>query len=534
LSAADSFCDKNLLPTHPFAPQGFPPQSTADKLSTCHIFRGFKNEKPMGPYDAGELEERPEIGVLAEIAQAFLGGDFFGAIENYWGRSISAGQDAAMERRERILAGLGFAVEDDDGQRPLGEYAAEALTSVQPAEYPITVLGSVCRRCPAAHVHVTDLCQNCTAHRCSRACPFRAITFGAAGARIVRECCKKCGRCMDACPYGAIAKTVVPCESVCPVDALAKDARGKPSIDFNRCISCGHCFTACPFHAISFRSQLVAVLQKMKIGKEMVALFAPALAGQFSFNAEKLHRALRSVGFSHVYEVALGAEITARTEAEDLRENLAGGQSFLTTSCCAAYRELVAKHLPEMGPHVSHAGTPLYYTSILVKKQHPDAVQVFLCPCFAKFREVLANPLVSHALSFFDVAALFAAHAINETSLEELPFSTNSAREAREFPLAGGVARSVQALWKENGETVRPAIIDGLDRGTVEELRRYAKDGSCDRGNLLEVMACRGGCIGGPAGICPRRRAKKNIETHAASGGPLTADNAADHTSTAE
>jgi Fe-S-cluster-containing hydrogenase component 2 len=61
--------------------------------------------------------------------------------------------------------------------------------------------------------------------------------------------CKKCGACLQACPYGAISETVVPCEHVCPIDAISKDERGHPVIDFSKCIRCGKCMAACPFEA---------------------------------------------------------------------------------------------------------------------------------------------------------------------------------------------------------------------------------------------------------------------------------------------
>jgi len=45
-----------------------------------------------------------------------------------------------------------------------------------------------------------------------------------------------CRRCQDA-----------PCTSVCPADALAKDANGMISRALNLCIRCKSCITACPF-----------------------------------------------------------------------------------------------------------------------------------------------------------------------------------------------------------------------------------------------------------------------------------------------
>jgi [FeFe] hydrogenase (group B1/B3) len=459
----------------------------------------------------GRAEVRPEIAVLAAIGRAFCGDDPGKILE-----AECAAADGTW-LRGRILAALGFGAEKDDGAKAIGELFQAAMERTEPEEYPLTVLADICDRCPAARVHVTDLCRNCTAHRCHVACPFGAIELRENAAAVSQDRCKKCELCAKACPYGAIRKTVVPCESACPVDAVKKDSTGACTIDFDRCISCGRCFSACPFHAISFRSQIVDVLRRIREGREVIALFAPSLMGQVEFNAEQLHGALRRMGFAGVYEVAVGAEETARVEAEDLREHLGRGQTFLTTSCCAAYKELVERHLPEIRPYVSTAGSPLHYTAHIVRERHPGAISVFLSPCFAKFREARADPNVDLVLSFLDVAALLEVYGPGD----EVPFAESSAKEARAYPLTGAVACSVQAAWGEGAEVIRPAIVDGLDRENIKELRRFAKEGRCDRGNLVEVMACCGGCIGGPATLCPRRKGQRRVEAHAALGAPL-------------
>ena len=68
---------------------------------------------------------------------------------------------------------------------------------------------------------------------------------------------------------------------------------------------------------------------------------APAIAGQFPYPIAKVRTALLKVGFSDVLEVAQGADITTITEAEDFKERMAENAPFMTTSCCAAYNELV-------------------------------------------------------------------------------------------------------------------------------------------------------------------------------------------------
>ena len=213
--------------------------------------------------------------------------------------------------RSRTIAGLGFAMEDDDEQTLLSDFAKKALERKHPEPEPLTVLQNACKGCPSAKVFVTELCQNCVAKPCMRACRFGAITNDGQRSVIDNEKCKKCGLCMAACPYKAIVKTIVPCEEVCPVGAIAKGEDGLAHIDSEKCISCGKCVSACPFGAPHAKSQVIDILKNIKEGKEVIALIAPALIGHLPCKPEQIQDAFLKIGFSSVYEVAQGADITA-------------------------------------------------------------------------------------------------------------------------------------------------------------------------------------------------------------------------------
>ena len=77
--------------------------------------------------------------------------------------------------KDRVIAGLGFAIEDDDETISLSEYAQRALDREQPEENPLTVLGAACKGCVPKRIYVTDLCQGCVARPCKSACKFGAI-----------------------------------------------------------------------------------------------------------------------------------------------------------------------------------------------------------------------------------------------------------------------------------------------------------------------------------------------------------------------
>lgn len=401
--------------------------------------------------------------------------------------------------KARTLAGLGVSLEDDDECTPTSEYTAQAVTPRESPAAPLTVVESACQGCAPSRVYVTELCQNCVARPCMSACKFGAIKHENGRSTVDAAKCKKCGMCIAACPYGAIVKTVVPCENACPVDAISKDESGTARINPDKCISCGKCVAACPFGAVNARSQLIDVLSRIREGKEVIAMLAPAVVGQLPCTAGQLHSALKKIGFSSVYEVAQGADITARTEAHDLQERLERGDAFMTTSCCAAYNELVAKHLPEIKPFVSDTKTPMYYTAEIAKREHPSAVTVFLSPCYAKRREAVNNPNVDYVLSFEELGATLIALGIDVAACDETSFANASSKEGRDFPLSGGVARSVQAAWRGESGAVKPTAVNGLNKMSIRDLKRWGKTGKCELGNLVEIMSCEGGCIGGNA-----------------------------------
>lgn len=414
--------------------------------------------------------------------------------------------------RDRVIADLGFSIEDDNEETSLSEYAKESLLREKIDEKVLTVIGAACKGCVPNRIYVTNLCQGCVARSCVQACKFGAISIVNGKSYIDSSKCKNCKMCMAACPYNAIVKIAVPCEDACPVGAIEKDENGLAKIDHEKCISCGRCVKRCPFGAINERSQLIDILKNIKAEKEVVAMIAPSIVGQFKGSIYQLRTAMIKAGFSEVYEVAQGAEVTTLNEAKEFEERMEQGEHFMTTSCCAGYNELRKKHLTEINKYASDTKTPLYYTAEIVRKKHPDAKLVFVSPCVAKRKEVFENDNVDYLMNYMELSALILGKHINIEECEETPFDKESAKQARNYGVIGGVASAVESVLEEH-TSVKPCIINCLNKDTIKQLKKYAKDGSCADGNLIEVMCCEGGCIGGNAVLAQQRTAKKSLQT---------------------
>ena len=412
--------------------------------------------------------------------------------------------------KDRIIADMGFSLENLDESEKLEDFASQSLDRKEIEENPLTIIEAACKGCVPSRVYVTDLCQGCVARSCEKTCKFGAIEIAGGKSNIDPSKCKNCGMCISACPYNAIVRLIVPCEQACPVGAISKGDNGTAVIDFEKCISCGKCVAACPFGAVNEKSQLIDILRAIKTGKKVVAMFAPAIAGQFPGTIFQLKSAMIKVGFYDVVEVAQGADVTTRKESAEFLERIKKGAPFMTTSCCAGYNNLIEKHLPEIKPYVSDTKTPLFYTAEIVKEKYPDAITVFISPCVAKRKEVQVNDNIDYVMNADELGALFVGRKIEVLDMEDTKYQYESSKQGRNYGVTGGVAGAVNSLLPTE-KKASPCYIDGLTKESIRQLKKYAKDGICPDGNLIEVMCCEGGCIGGNSTISNPKIAKKMI-----------------------
>ncbi|HZK20589.1 MAG TPA: monomeric [FeFe] hydrogenase [Treponemataceae bacterium] len=426
--------------------------------------------------------------------------------------------------RKRVIARLGFSLETAHEHKSLAFYAAEALKRKEPTWPILTVLDDACNACVRTQYLVTDACQACLARPCKINCPKNAIEITNGRAHISKSLCINCGICLQNCPFHAIIKIPVPCEEACPVGAITKDENGKEVIDYNKCIFCGKCMSNCPFGAMMDKSQLVDVIAHIMLGKKNIhALYAPSIAAQFRAVPGQLETALQKCGFDRVWEVAVGADLTADKEAVEFEERMKAGDRLMTTSCCPAYVRAVKKHVPALLKCVSETKTPMHYTARLAKKADPDCVTVFVGPCLAKRREAMDDDEVDYVLSIEEVGAFLIAKGIDIGKQEPTPENIIPTASGRNFAITGGVANAVKVRLKDNS-ILRAAVVNGLNKKGMAQLGIYGKmnEGSIeykeDSPNLIEVMACEGGCIGGPSVVTNSKIAAMQLKKYVASG----------------
>lgn len=391
----------------------------------------------------------------------------------------------------KIMAILGYNIQDEtDELTPLSEYARMAIQRKEHSDVFLTVVDEACSSCRKTSYEISNLCRGCVARPCISNCNKEAIEFVDGKANIDHTLCVNCGKCSKVCPFHAIVYLPVPCEEVCPVSAISKNEKGVEEINPEKCINCGKCLVSCPFGAIMQKSNLIEIFNAKNERKKIIALVAPSIAGQFGVELGKIINSFKYLNFSHVYQVAQGAEQTIINEAEEWKEKIDNGQPFMTTSCCPSYTSWVKKHFNELSPYVSHTKSPLFYTAQLVKNEHPDACIVFISPCTAKRNEVFHNPLIDYTISFEEYGAWLVANGIDLNSIDSDCSEYTPSDLAKGFAVTGGVAKAVKNLAPE----LKEIVINGLDKINIKQIKSFTKH--CD-GNFVEVMSCENGCIGG-------------------------------------
>ncbi len=372
----------------------------------------------------------------------------------------------------------------------------------------VEVLKIACDECPVDGIEVTQSCRGCIAHKCANVCPKDAITIVNRRAVIEKNKCVECGKCVAVCSYSAIVKHTRPCVNACKVNAISIDKDSKKAvIKDEKCISCGACVYHCPFGAImdkSYITQAIRMIREAGNNKiyKIYAIVAPSLVSQYANIPEittgKVITAIKQIGFHSVVEAALGADMVAAMEAEELVQ-----KGFLTSSCCPAFVQYIEKNYPALTQHISHNLSPMAQIAKVIKQMDPTGRVVFIGPCIAKKAERQKEGVreyVDCVLTFEEMQAMFNARNIELESMEETALD-NASYFGRIFAHSGGLTQAVEQALTERKTapeefTCKPLICNGISECKTALLK--ANKGMLAE-NFVEGMICEGGCIGGPA-----------------------------------
>lgn len=226
------------------------------------------------------------------------------------------------------------------------------------------------------------------------------------------------------------------------------------------------------------------------------------------------------LGFSEVYETAIGADMGAMAEAEHYVKEVATGElPFLLTSCCPSWSVLAKKFFPETIDNISNALTPMVATAREIKKQHPDASVVFIGPCVSKKLEASRRSVrsdVDFVITFEELEGMFEAKGIDPAAVESETPVEDATSAGRGYAASGGVAKAIENCIQEYYPETEVHIEHVESLADCRKILMLAKMGK-KNGCLIEGMACPGGCIAGAGTNIPIPQAQKALNSFVAS-----------------
>ena len=375
--------------------------------------------------------------------------------------------------------------------------------------------------------------------------------------------CILCGDCVRVCQevqgIGVLdfafrgAKTVV------------TPAFGKDMADVE-CVNCGQCVAVCPTGALIVKSETEKAWEAIyDDSKVVIAQIAPAVRvsigeifgmnpGEISLG--KLVTALRMLGFDKVFDTSFAADLTAIEETAEFIGRLQNKERLPQfPSCCPAWVTYAEQYHPELLPNLSSCRSPQQMFGSLAKRYYArelgiepkDLFVVSIMPCTAKKFEAERPEFSNDGVRDVDLVLTTQeiGHMIKEKGIAfdeleddslDMPFGFTTGAGVI-FGVTGGVAEAVlrsanyiltgeelpQVNFKEvrglqgvreatvdvAGQEVRVCVTHTLAR--AKEIIRRVQEGEAHY-DIIEVMACPGGCIGGggqPGTQSPELRQKR-------------------------
>ena len=372
--------------------------------------------------------------------------------------------------------------------------------------------------------------------------------------------CIKCGRCAEVCQE---MQNVWALEFIGRGEKTVLAPAAGVKLAESPCIKCGQCSAHCPVGAIYENDETKKVWNALRDpAKTCIVQIAPAvrvaLGEAFGMKpgeltTGKIYAALRRLGFNKVFDTNFSADVTIMEEGtEFIKRFTTGGKLPLITSCCPAWTDWMEKYAPDFTENFSSAKSPQQMLSALAKtywaeKNGLTCEQVHvtsIMPCTAKKYEISRDEHMSATgcqdtdvvLTTRELARMIKAAGVDFMSLPDEPADDLLGAYTGAgtiFGVTGGVMEAAlrTAYCLITKEDAPPSLefndvrgMDGVKAATIkigdasvnvavahqmgnvekvlDQVREDLKNGVKPRYDFIEVMACRGGCVGGGGQPC--------------------------------
>ena len=381
--------------------------------------------------------------------------------------------------------------------------------------------------------------------------------------------CISCGRCVAVCQQ---MQGVWALEFLGRGDEMRIAPAADVKLNDSPCIKCGQCSAHCPVGAIYEKSDARLVHAALADEeKYCVVQIAPAvrvaIGEAFGYESGelltgKLYAALRRLGFKAVFDTNFSADLTIMEEGSEFIQRMGGdGPLPLITSCCPAWTDYMEKFAPDFVPNFSTAKSPQQMMGAVAKTYYAESIgvkpeniyMVSIMPCTAKKYEITRTDDmfstgykdVDVVLTTRELSRMIKSAGVDFRNLPDEEADTilgTYAGAGTLFGVTGGVMEAAlrtavtlmtgkklpkvefedvrglegvkEATLDVAGKEVRIAVAHTMSNieQVLDKIRAAREKGEDTPYHFVEVMACRGGCIGGggqPHGATDEIRAKR-------------------------
>ncbi|MEX0326435.1 MAG: NADH-dependent [FeFe] hydrogenase, group A6 [Puniceicoccaceae bacterium] len=384
--------------------------------------------------------------------------------------------------------------------------------------------------------------------------------------------CIKCGRCIQVCQE---MQNVWALSFLERGIKTRMAPAGDIFLAESPCIKCGQCAAHCPTGAIVENDETATVWRALRDEEKYCTVqIAPsvrvALGEEFGYPPgtnlnRRIYAVLRRMGFKAVFDTNFSADLTIMEEATEFVQRFAHnkGPLPLITSCCPAWTDYMEKFHHDFVANFSTAKSPQQMLGVMAKTYYSEKMgidpakhfQVSIMPCTAKKYELertdemfasghqdvdvtlttreLARLIKQTGLAFDELPDEDADSILGEYSGAGTIFGTtggvmeaalrtgyylvtgeNLPEDAIDIQPVRGLEGVKEAAVDIKGTIIRVAVAHGMANvdKVMEKVRQARERGEETPYHFIEVMACRGGCIGGggqPYGVNDKIRSQR-------------------------